>query len=146
MSHSATIFSVLTSCRSAPARLATPIMPMFNLSLGESLRAWVWTAMSHAPVAPAARWMNWRRFRQWVIGRRWLTRQFADVNVAEPDRLLVRLEFDRAGRINRFVSFPVVFHRDIVDHQYIIEIDRHLVADHENVEMVPLARKMVRHL
>src|SRR5882724_10378872 len=108
MSHSATMFSVLTSCRSSPARLATPIMPMFSLSFGESFRAWAWTLTSQAPVAAAVCLMNRRRFRGWVIRREFLSRQFANVNVTEPDR--------------------------------------HLVADHENIEMVPLARKIVRHL
>src|SRR6266853_2506029 len=105
MSHSATIFSVLTSCRSAPARLATPIIPMFSRSLGESFRAWAWTLTSQAPVAAAVCLMNWRRFRGWVIRSEFLSRQFANVNVAEPDRLLVRLEFDLAVRVNRLVAF-----------------------------------------
>src|SRR5437667_8758708 len=114
MSHSATMFWVLTSCRSSPARLATPIMPMFSLSFGESLRAWAGTLTSQAPVAAAVCLMNCRRFRGWVITREFSSRQFADVNVAEPDRLLVRLEFDLAVRVNRLIAFPVVFHSDIV--------------------------------
>src|SRR5438094_4086123 len=146
MSHSATMFSALTSCRSAAARLATPIMPILSLSFGESFRACACTLTSQAPVAAAVCLMNWRRFRAWVISREFLSRQFANVNVTEPDRLLVRLEFDLAARVNRFIAFPVVFHSDIVHHQLVIEIDRHFVADHENIEMVPLARKIVRHL
>src|SRR5882724_11979318 len=137
MSHSATMFSVLTSCRSSPARLATPIMPMFSLSFGESFRAWAWTLNSQALVAAAVCLMNRRRFRGWVIRREFLSRQFANVNVTEPDRLVVRLEFDLAGRVNRFIAFPEVFHSDIVYHQLVIEIDGHFVADHENIEMVP---------
>src|SRR6266566_2192648 len=146
MSHSATMFSALTSCRSAAARLATPIMPILSLSFGESFRACACTLTSQAPVAAAVCLMNWRRFRAWVISREFLSRQLADVNVTEPDRLLVRLEFDLAGRVNRLIAFPIVFQSDIVDHQLVIEKHRHLVADHENIEMVPLARKVVRHL
>src|SRR5688572_4650985 len=117
MSHRATMFSGLTSCRLAPARLATPIMPMFSFSFGESLRAWTWTPTSQAPVAPAVWVMNCRRFSECFISQELLSRQLANVNVTEPDRLLVRLEFDLADWVNRFIAFPEILHGDVVDDQ-----------------------------
>src|SRR5438046_10015416 len=67
MSQRATMFSLLTSLRSSPARLATPIMPRFSLSFGEGLRACAPTPTSQAPVAAAVCWMNWRRFNEPLI-------------------------------------------------------------------------------
>src|SRR5207247_11117179 len=99
MSHSATMFSALTSCRSAAARLATPIMPILSLSFGESFRACACTLTSQAPVAAAVCLMNWRRFRAWVISREFLSRQFANVNVTEPERLVVGLDVEFAGLV-----------------------------------------------
>src|SRR5205823_111313 len=145
MSQSATMFSLLTSLRSSPARLATPIMAIFSLSFGEIFRACTGRLASHAP-APAAAvcLMNCRRLSErFIKSLRLLSRQFANVDITEPDRTLVRLQLDLARPVNRPVAFPVVFQRHVVHYQRVVEIDRDLVAGHENVEMVPLARIVV---
>src|SRR5437879_3533272 len=147
MSQSATMFSLLTSLRSSPARLATPIMAIFSLSFGEIFRACIGRLASHAPAAAAVVClMNCRRLSEWFInlyGDRLLSRQFANVDITEPDRTLVRLQLDLARPVNRPLAFPVVFQRHVVHYQRVVEIDRDLVAGHENVEMVPLARIVV---
>ena len=71
---------------------------------------------------------------------------FANVNIPEPERAAMILQFDLAARINRFLPFPVVFHRGVLDHQFTIQKHVDLVACHHDPETIPFAHRIVRCL
>src|SRR5712692_3305962 len=99
MSHSATMFSLITPLRFAPPRLATPMTPMFSLSLGDNFRAQPCDAPKAAPAAPSAVCrMNLRRVITMLIYKyhlrpSLLARDFPHVHVFEIDLGLMGLEF-----------------------------------------------------
>src|SRR5262249_48174143 len=73
-------------------------------------------------------------------------RQLLDVDVAEPEVVAVVLQLDRAGLRRRLAAEPVVRQRGLVDDLLAVEYDGHLVADHRDVERLPLADRLVRLL
>ena len=68
---------------------------------------------------------------------------FADVDVAEVDRVAVALQLDLAEGEDGLAVVPVVFHDNIVHDALAVEIDGDLIADHLDTEGVPLADGLV---
>ena len=56
------------------------------------------------------------------------------------------LQLDRPFRWQRFAAVPVVLQRDVVHHQFAVELYCHLVALHRDVEGVPFADGFVDEL
>src|ERR1051325_7506038 len=142
------MFSPFTPAMSAAARLAVPTQAMLSRSFAPRMRralALVWRPpQATVPVAATADVLrNWRREALISLRRCRVLRQFADVNVLEPHRRAVRLQFDRAGLVKRLVFLPIIFQRRVAHHHLVIEFDAHLVAEHDDVEAVPLARQSV---
>src|SRR5262249_8838260 len=63
--------------------------------------------------------------------------QLPNEDVPEVQRVAVILQLDRAGGIERLVTFPVVFHRDVVSHRDAVQLHRHFVTDHLDPERIP---------
>src|SRR4051812_43435984 len=64
--------------------------------------------------------------------------QLLDVDVLEPERVAVVLEFDLAGGEDRLLGVPVVLEDDAVDDEDVVQLHPDLVADHLDPEAVPL--------
>src|SRR6188474_1206516 len=69
--------------------------------------------------------------------------QLLHVDVAEVERVAVVLELDGAFGIEGLVALPVVFHRDLIDDELVVELHADLVADDLDPERVPLADRLI---
>ena len=64
----------------------------------------------------------------------------------EPQIAAVALQLDLSDRVDGLAALPVVFQGHVVDDQFAVERHPDLVADHFDVEGVPLADGLVDHL
>ena len=76
---------------------------------------------------------------------RFVGRNFADEDVAEPRLAAVRLQVNRPLGEHRQRAVEVVLQHDVVDDLLVVQHDRHLLADHADVHAVPLADRLVGH-
>src|SRR6476619_766091 len=68
-----------------------------------------------------------------------------NINVAEPERVPMVLQLDRAFGIERLIALPIVFHRYEIDDGLAVELHGDLVGDHLDPERVPRADGIVGH-
>jgi len=75
---------------------------------------------------------------------KWVTyRQLSDVDVPKRNLATMMLQSDGALRRNRLAAVKVVFHRNIVDDQHIVQVHSDFVTDQSNLERIPLTRRFV---
>src|SRR5688500_8728057 len=103
-----------------------------------------WRVMNGAASAvTAARRKNSRREKYFTTS---LRRQFAKVNIFEPECVTMVLEFDLTAREDRQRAVPIIFHDGFAGDEFAVQKDLRLLAHHDNAETIPLADGFVRDL